>query len=246
MDDKTKVTYYLPQDTVMKLNDLQHDIRKETKDKPPLSTIVNDAILSYIGGNVSSISSEITVTSRQIAEVFGREHKDILRLIAKINSSLFTPSIYTNRGKEYPEYIIGYNGCKAIVDQTRNNTDSKQRLIDFVNETFGNTVETVFLSSRFEIVFIDNLEDTLQAIGYSLETQYPVDSYRIDAYIPELNIAIEYDEEQHYTPSNAEKDIERQQYIKDKLGCTFVRCDYRDSDAYNVGLVVKAIIGMAA
>lgn len=51
--------------------------------------------------------------------------------------------------------------------------------------------------------------------------QYPVDLYRIDIYIPEINLAIEYDEDRHKRQEKEDK--ERQEYIISVLKCTFMR-----------------------
>lgn len=57
--------------------------------------------------------------------------------------------------------------------------------------------------------------------------EYEVDGYFLDGYDKELNIAFEYDEKKHYSdPVNnilSERDIERQEFIIEKLGCKFYR-----------------------
>lgn len=100
-------------------------------------------------------------------------------------------------------------------------------------------VDNVFLS-RKETEFGNVLKEALDELNVKMIPQYNIDNkYRIDFYIPKLNIAVEYDEEQHYTEYNQKMDLERQKYIEDKLGCKFIRCDYRDSDIKNVMKVVK-------
>lgn len=100
-------------------------------------------------------------------------------------------------------------------------------------------VDNVFLS-RKETEFGNVLKEALDELNVKMIPQYNIDNkYRIDFYIPKSNISVEYDEEQHYTEYNQKMDLERQKYIKDKLGCKFIRCDYRDSDIKNVMKVVK-------
>lgn len=100
-------------------------------------------------------------------------------------------------------------------------------------------VDNVFLS-RKETEFGNVLKEALDELNVKMIPQYNIDNkYRIDFYIPKSNIAVEYDEEQHYTEYNQKMDLERQKYIEDKLGCKFIRCDYRDSDIKNVMKVVK-------
>ena len=61
-------------------------------------------------------------------------------------------------------------------------------------------------------------------------------------YIPKYKIAIEYDENQHNTPKNIFKDNQREDYIIRNLGCTFIRLDYKNSDAKNIAIVLKQIL----
>ena len=75
------------------------------------------------------------ISSRQVAEIFSKEHKNVLRDIDKLTASKnglsdefsrlnFEPSNYRERGKTYPQYlltkdgftmlIMGYTGKKAL------------------------------------------------------------------------------------------------------------------------------------
>jgi len=69
--------------------------------------------------------------------------------------------------------------------------------------------------NRFEIDFMNGLEILLSGIdnNITLLRQFCVDRYRIDCYIPEYNIAIEYDEEGHKYKKECDKkrelDIEK-------------------------------------
>lgn len=69
------------------------------------------------------------------------------------------------------------------------------------------------------------------------------EKYRIDFYLPEFNLAIEYDEKQHQQKENKIKDRQREEEIKEVLGCKFIRLDYKQDDNYNIGLVLKEIMG---
>ena len=99
--------------------------------------------------------------------------------------------------------------------------------------------------SRFEISFGDQLKQTLKPLNIKVETQKPMfdGKYRIDFYLPEFNLAIEYDEEHHQQKENKVKDGQREEEIKSCLHCKFIRLDYKNTDAYNVGLVLKEIMG---
>jgi len=68
----------------------------------------------------------------------------------------------------------------------------------------------------------------MYAIHYALpevliESQYQVYSYLLDGYLPDFNIAIEIDEPHHLNEKNSIHDHEREDQIKKKLGCEFIR-----------------------
>lgn len=101
-------------------------------------------------------------------------------------------------------------------------------------------VEKVLIS-RKEIEFGNMLIEALNEIDIETITQYNIENkYRIDFYLPSKNIAVEYDEGQHQY--HVKEDIERENHIKEKLGCKFIRCDYRDSDIKNVMKILKEIM----
>ena len=80
----------------------------------------------------------------------------------------------------------------------------------------------------------------LKELNIEVIKQYYVDGYKIDFYIPSKNIAVEYDEQQH--KHQIKQDEEREEYIKSKLNCKFIRCDYTDEDIVNVMKVVKEVV----
>lgn len=71
---------------------------------------------------------------------------------------------------------------------------------------------------RHEKEILDNLEVEM---GYRIVRQFRIGGYFLDGYIPEINLAIEVDESSH--EGQKEKDKEREEFIKQKLGCQFLR-----------------------
>lgn len=94
-------------------------------------------------------------------------------------------------------------------------------------------------STRFEISFTNIFMPILDKMGITVIRQYKVLKYRIDFYIPEYNLAVEYDEEQHRF--SMQVDAKRMAEIKNAIGCKFIRLSYKDSDAENVGIVLREI-----
>lgn len=96
------------------------------------------------------------------------------------------------------------------------------------------------LISRKEIEFLDMLEKVLEPFDYTLLKQYSALNYRIDLYIEELNVAIEYDENGHQGYYYKEEKG-RQKEIEKHLKCRFIRLEDNKSNLYNIGLVVKEL-----
>lgn len=103
--------------------------------------------------------------------------------------------------------------------------------------------DKIIVTTRDEIKFIEKLKNALMPFNIEGVKQYKVLNYRIDYYIPSLNIAIEYDENNHknYT---YEKHEGRQKEIEEKLGCRFIRISDDETDEYNIGLVIKSIFNL--
>ena len=126
---------------------------------------------------------------------------------------------------EFALYLI--NSAKTI------SSKCKCQLIQCLG--LDNRIEVI---GRREVEFIEELELALRPFGLEGLKQYSILNYRIDYYIPKLNIAIEYDENDHKDYSY-EKHEGRQLEIEEELGCRFIRVSDKHSNAYNIGLVMK-------
>lgn len=179
------------------------------------------------------------------------QHKSFMAKIRKESEVLgdkntyFIETSYINKqNKEQPCFSLNRDGIKHILDMTK----SKDRVaLQKIYEDMGGDYSTIICIDRFETTFFNKLKDTLCAMNINLDMQKTVLSYRLDGYLPQYNLAIEYDEAQHFVEPQKSKDIRRQKEIKKELGCEFVRLNYKDTDAYNIGLVMKKIfdIGQA-
>ena len=74
--------------------------------------------------------------------------------------------------------------------------------------------------TRKELLFEINLNEIFDGITKVI-AQYPVLRYRVDFFLPELNIAIEYDEAHH--KYKKQQDIKREQEIMGFLNCKIIR-----------------------
>lgn len=75
--------------------------------------------------------------------------------------------------------------------------------------------------------------------GLKMNRQYSIGKYRIDLYFPDYKIAIECDEFGH-KDRNKIYEHNRQKYIEDKLGCTFIRYN-PDEDDFSIFKVINTI-----
>ncbi|MFM7989330.1 MAG: hypothetical protein ACKPKO_59450, partial [Candidatus Fonsibacter sp.] len=104
------------------------------------------------------------------------------------------------------------------------------------------TRKPIYLRNDIEIIGF--LQGVLLEMMIPFEFQKNVNNFRIDLYLPDQKIAIEIDENNH-----ADRDplyeIEREEYIKKKLGCKFIRIN---PDAENfklsswIGIIMKNIM----
>lgn len=82
----------------------------------------------------------------------------------------------------------------------------------------------VIKNERGELVFGEEVVERLFS-GYTTIRQFPVfgGKYKIDWYVPELRLAIEFDEAHHRSQKNSAADAARQAEIEAALGCRFLR-----------------------
>ncbi|MGL5051261.1 MAG: Rha family transcriptional regulator [Fusobacteriaceae bacterium] len=186
---------------------------------------------------INNVNGNNVVSSRIVAKELGKEHKHIISKIKEVLgiASVFVGSYKDSYGREQTEYLLTEEGLKKLISRYSNITPEQYKSLGI------NDVDVVYNHTRFEISFGNMLEEYLNEFDIEIDKQFNVDGYRVDFYIPSKNICVEYDEKQHFTSMNVDKDLERQRYIEDKIGCKFIRCDYRDSDVKNLAKVIKEI-----
>ena len=150
----------------------------------------------------------VVVNSRTIAEKYGKEHKHIMRDIRnliKLSNELkdnFIKSVYVNKNnRKMPEYKINETGLKILTSTYKY---GKQLNCD-------NDYITYYV--RPEYNFLKILKDMFPKSN--IQSQMPILNYRVDYYIPEGRIIVEYDEEPH--KYNIEKDEIRILEIKKEI-----------------------------
>ena len=141
-------------------------------------------------------------------------------------------------GNETIDFMINEGFAIHLINSAKH-IDSKTKIETM--QYFNLNKDYIDVYSRNEISFLEILEKQLSVFGIIGIKQYKILSYRIDYYIPSLNIAIEYDEDnhKHYTYEEHEG---RQKRIEEELGCKFIRVTDELDDITNSALVLKEIL----
>ena len=182
-----------------------------------------------------------------------KKHKHLMRDIrseivrmseSECETDYFIKSTYfDSQGKRQPCYLLTKMGLSRLLNNLRMTSDLA-KTIEYLKSInmYSNKVEIV--DKRKEIGFLSLLGEALKPFGIiDLEFQYnnlQCGNYRIDLYIPSLNVAIEYDENNHKHYTYEQQEL-RQKLIEEELDCRFIRVTDSNSHAYNVGLVIKEL-----
>lgn len=185
---------------------------------------------------------------RQEENLTLKRHDTLLRDIRNEISNggdkqCFIKSSYLDKqNQERPCYILTKSGITRLMNGLRMTSDIAKTIEHLQSiGMYSNTIEVV--DNRKEIEFLTQLEQTLEPFGIKGESQYSIDKYRIDYYIKDMNVAIEYDENDHKGYSYEKQEL-RQQLIEKQLGCKFIRVSDSKSHAYNVGIVIKELFNI--
>lgn len=162
--------------------------------------------------------------SREIAEKFGRHHKHVIDSIRKLI-------------KRNPELSKHFIEDSYIADNGKANI--LFQIDDIGADILTNKFKYNIRSARFEYKYINEIKDFLDEMNIKYILQYSVDNYRIDLYIPEYNIAIEIDEEEHKYKQDYDK--MRQKYIEKQIHCKFIRINEGESCGSVIARILKEL-----
>lgn len=186
---------------------------------------------------VVEINGEGWLVGKDVAEVLGYKNpRKALLDHVDVEDKCFTK--IPTRGGVQGGVVINDRGVLSLLQRSRLSNIQKHELIKSLN-----LKEKFVLTSRKEIEFIDQLEETLKPFNLIGIRQYKINSYKIDYYIPSLNLAIEYDENDHKSYSY-EAHEGRQKEIEDILNCRFIRVTDDNTNNFNIGLVLKEMFNM--
>jgi len=140
--------------------------------------------------------------------------------------------------------LINKNGLHKVLSSNRKIT-TKEKIEIYKFLTSNDFYSDLSWQSK-ESKFLEMLEEALKPFGLRGIKQLKVlDKYRLDFYLPSLNIAVEFDENFH-RGYNMEAHEFRQKEIEEELDIEFIRVSDKSSNAYNIGFVISKIINKLA
>ena len=187
--------------------------------------------------NLVEVNNEqVVTTSLVVAETFGKRHNNVMRDIEGLPpNSYFIKSSYIHpqNKQSYPMCYLTREGFLLLTSSYRGK-DVLGKKMQILSKT---NMIPPSLPERKEIEFFMELRQAIEPFEeeLTLHQQYSVLNYKIDGYIEELNLVIEYDEP-HHTYTEKDDNI-RQAKIEKVLNSKFLRLSSEDSNAKNIGLV---------
>ena len=175
---------------------------------------------------------------KNIAQILGyRDTFAMSRRLSDYNKNFY--SVMTKGGLQNTTFVTENGLLESVLLCTKLPQDKKNNFIKELKQ-IGLINHEIVSNSRKEIEFLYVLEKIISPLNISIEKQKKILNYRIDAYIPELKIAIEYDENSHCNYSY-ESHEGRQIEIENILGCEFIRVSDNKDDYFNIGIIMKYI-----
>lgn len=119
--------------------------------------------------------------------------------------------------------------------------ESSQELYKKLCKAFGKSTEyRVLKFNSKEGSFGEFLKNSLKGIC-KVETQVPVLDYRVDFYLPEVNLVIEFDERDHEYGKRLKRDKQREKEIQQYLNCEIVRVKEHEPYSTSLNRILKVI-----
>lgn len=181
------------------------------------------------------------------------ERKSVNMKMTNLRKSKSTESFVKDNTIIIKNSTIRENGGNFKVNNTGETFGTKDMLLKIVNESKMSIEDKKEYLDFFEVDyvvgetkedgFVSKLEKALTPFGIKGIKQYSVLGYRIDYYIENLNIAIEYDENGHDHYDYKSHEL-RQKLIEEEIGCRFIRVTDKESHEYNIGYVIKNIFNL--
>lgn len=180
--------------------------------------------------DVEYLSTELNAKKYNITR-FLQKHftENINYTIVKVVSDTTNEKSHGGCGRNRLQYTLS----KECIELIKNSYNLKHRYVTKVNSlTQTNVVMTLENSTiGFLCNSLKNITDAYR--------QYKVGLYYVDLFIPKINIVVECDEDGH-KGRNAIYEQTREEFIKTKLGCEFIRFNPNDK-SFDLSVIINKI-----
>jgi len=141
------------------------------------------------------------------------------------NNELVSPMKGKRHTEEAKRLIREKRATQIITDEAREKL--RYAAIANIEKYKYNGGKIQIRLGKYEKQILDNLEI---CFNYKILRQYEVVGFFLDGYCPLLNLAIEIDEPFHKKEKQSINDVYREERIKEKLGCQFLRLNVGDNN----------------
>lgn len=163
------------------------------------------------------------MNTKELAERFDIEHKQILSYIERLQDMFGDAQVYnqtyvSEQNKVLPAYELSNEAVIYLLTSKRmfrNSPDRLKTCSDILYDLGAEHTIVLGEATRKEAIFYDMLVDFFPDL--TILSQFPVNRYLIDFYLPEYNIAVEYDETHHKSDTQTDKDLARMKDIDSYL-----------------------------
>lgn len=195
---------------------------------------------------------EVIISCEDILTVLGRTNhqKQFIKKCGKNITCSWTDS--------HVKYIINHEGVQKVNQEKEklipmmDTTNIKLLILYNIQVTRPSSHEKDLLFEQFQLddiefktPFLPSVEN--ETIGHILRSipfislrHYQVGQYKVDCYLPDINMVIECDEYDH-KKYNKQKETERELFIMNELKCTMIRYNPHEEN-FNILDVIHEII----
>lgn len=206
------------------------------ENKFEINTVIKDEVVHFHARAIASVLNYVNVS-----DAYQKHCKSLILFSYSELLELNFPN--PNPRGEY--FILEPDVYRLITKCSKSTPDLKKRFISFLKENKLISENFIFVfEPRKEINFFKSLKDFLVPFNIEIKTQFNCHKYKIDCYIKDLDLVIEYDENFHkYYDHKSEQT--REEFIKNKLKCNIIRISDKYSDATNLGIIINKLIKKA-
>ena len=196
----------------------EHECAMRIKSKYPDTNVILQETIPYASYKVIDIGKILMMSNiRSSIRVYDSTEK-------------YCKLTYTAGGNQMMSYLT-HKGLERLLFSSR--SDEVIKLIELMG------IQSV--RKWFPYIENDVMLNVIEAFkGENIKRQYVCDKYRIDLYFIDYNIAVECDELYHNVELNNQDDLLREDIIKRKLKCEFIRFKPFEND-FNIFKIISKI-----